>query len=187
MDESLNTEGQWNIRLARIEDMPRLLEIYSYYVEETSVSFEHETPSLEEFTQRYCDIIKKYPYLIMEVDGKIVGYSYANTFKGRVAYNWSVETTIYFDKDCRGGGKGQALYTELEKYLKRQNIVNTNACVTHPYSESVVFHEKMGFEKVAHFHKCGYKFHKWHDVVWLGKSIGNHEENMSDVIWFEDL
>lgn len=187
MKSSVTSEQTQQIRLATIEDVPRILEIYSYYVEETNVSFEYVAPTIEEFTQRYLDIIAKYPYLVMEVNDIVVGYAYATTFKGRMAYSWDVEATIYFHKDCKGGGKGRALYTELERYLKQQNIVNLYACVTHPYCESVIFHEKMGYEKVAHFHKCGYKFNKWHDMVWLAKSIGEHTDTMKDVIWFRDL
>lgn len=179
--------NNWKIRLAKVEDMPRLLEIYSYYVKETNISFEWEVPSLEEFTGRYTTMIEKYPYIVMEEDGVLVGYAYANTFKGRKAYNWSVETTIYLDKDYRGGGKGHALYIELEQYLKRQGILNVNACIVHPYSESVKFHTKMGFEMAGHFHKCGYKFDQWYDMVWMEKIIGEHTSNMPEVIWFKDL
>lgn len=182
-----NQETEWNVRLAILEDMPRLVEIYSYYVEETCVSFEYETPTLEEFTERFLSISKKYPYIVIESRGVIEGYAYANTFKGRAAYDWSVETTIYLEKSCRGEGRGQVLYAELEKYLKMQNILNANACVSNSHSESVKFHKKMGFEMVAHFHKCGYKLGKWHDMVWMEKIIGEHKEDMPNVIWFENL
>lgn len=175
------------IRIATEADMLRLLEIYAYYVEETSITFEWGVPSLEEFTGRYQTIIQKYPYLVMEEGGVIVGYAYANTFKGRKAYDWGVETTIYLEKDSRGGGRGVVLYEELENYLKQQNIVNLNSCVTNPDSESVRFHKKMGYEMVAHFHKCGYKFKQWHDMVWLEKIIGEHKNDMPDVIWFQEL
>ncbi len=180
-------DNKGKIRLATIEDVPRILEIYKYYVENTSISFEYDAPTLEEFKERYTTISKKYPYIVIEENGVIKGYAYANTFKARAAYNWSVEVSIYLDKECRGRGSGQALYTELEQYLKKQNIVNTNACVTYPNPNSMAFHKKMGFKEVAHFHECGYKFNEWHDMIWLEKSIGEHKGDMPDVIWFEDL
>lgn len=180
-------DNKWKIRLATSEDVPRILEIYAYYVENTSISFEYKAPSLEEFKVRYSEISKKYPYLVVEENGVIEGYAYANTFKAREAYNWSVEVSIYLDKESRGKGKGQALYTELEQYLKRQNIINANACVTYPNPGSMAFHKKMGFKEVAHFHECGYKFNEWHDMIWLEKSIGEHKLDMPNVIWFEDL
>lgn len=90
------------IRFATEEDAEELLRIYSYYVENTAITFEYDTPALDEFKYRIRTIKAMYPYLISEVDGKIVGYAYANTFKDRAAYDWAVETTIYLDKDARG-------------------------------------------------------------------------------------
>lgn len=181
-----------SVRVARLDDMERLTEIYAYYVEETNVSFEYEAPTVEEFTERYENIIKKYPYLVAEVDGKIVGYSYAGTFKPRMAYNWCVETTVYLDKECTGSGIGKALYTTLESYLLRQKIKNLYACITHPYSVSAEFHTRRGYKKVAHFEKCGYKFGKWHDMIWMEKiigekAIGEKLLEVEDVIWFSEL
>ncbi|MFI3172465.1 MAG: N-acetyltransferase family protein [Eubacteriales bacterium] len=180
-------ESKYIIRVATLEDMPRLLEIYSYYVAETTISFEYVVPTLEEFADRFKTIIKKYPYLVMEKNGEIVGYAYANTYKGRAAYDWCVETTIYLDKIQRGKGAGTQLYTALESYLKKQNILNLNACITYPNPRSIQFHERLGYEKNAHFHKCGYKFNEWHDMIWMEKIIGEHKLDMEDVIWFENL
>lgn len=59
------------VRDAKIEDAARILEIYAYYVEYTVISFEWDVPSLEEFENRMRDIMKKYPYLVIEQDGKI--------------------------------------------------------------------------------------------------------------------
>ena len=40
------------IRNATVEDAQALLDIYSYYVKDTAISFEYEVPSLEEFRDR---------------------------------------------------------------------------------------------------------------------------------------
>lgn len=175
------------VRLAQPEDMKRLCEIYAYYVEETNVSFEYEAPSVEEFTKRYENIIMKYPYLVAEIEGEIVGYSYANTFKARTAYSWCVETTIYLDKECAGRGAGRALYTTLERYLVRQNIKNLYAGIVNPYPLSEEFHGRMGFKQVALFEKCGYKFGKWQNMTWMEKVIGDKEDLVDDVIWFPNI
>ena len=114
------------IRIATTEDAEQLLRIYSYYVENTAITFEYEIPSLKEFQDRIKKILNRNPYLVAEQDGKITGYSYAGIFKDRAAYDWSVETTIYVDKDFHGKGIGKMLYTELERYLKLMNITNVN-------------------------------------------------------------
>lgn len=184
---NVTTDNNMNIRIATKGDMTRTLEIYSYYVENTNVSFEYDTPSLEEFIGRYEAIIKKYPYLVVELEGKIQGYAYANTFKGRTAYDWGVEMTIYLDKNCVGKGVGTALYSMLESYLRKQNILNLYVSIVYPYPRSILFHEKCGYKKVAHFEKCGYKFNEWHDMTWMEKVIGEHKKDTPAVIWFEEL
>ena len=83
------------IRTATANDAEAILNIYAYYVENTAITFEYDVPTLEEFTQRIENTLKKYPYLVAEKDGEILGYAYAGVFKDRAAYDWSAETTIY--------------------------------------------------------------------------------------------
>ena len=96
------------IRDACISDAPRLLEIYSYYVQHTAISFEYTTPTQEEFCRRMRHIMSRYPYLVAEVDGTVQGYAYAGAFVGRAAYDWSCELTIYLACDARKMGLGAA-------------------------------------------------------------------------------
>lgn len=170
------------------EDVEKILDIYAPYVTETAISFEYEVPTLEEFTKRIEKISEKYPYLVVEIDDKIVGYAYASTFKERAAYNWSVETSIYLAKDVKGNGIGRMLYEALEEALKKRNILNANACITYADEEdeyhnngSMYFHEKIGYKLVGRFHKCGYKFGKWYDMIWMEKMLGEHTENPGKV------
>ena len=94
------------IRNVELSDAEVLVEIYRPYVENTTISFEYETPSVDEFRSRIENISKKYPYIVMVEDDEIVGYAHAGTFKGRKAYDRSVETTIYVREDKKGGGYG---------------------------------------------------------------------------------
>ncbi|MBO7699474.1 MAG: GNAT family N-acetyltransferase, partial [Eubacteriaceae bacterium] len=89
------------IRSASADDAERLLEIYTYYVKYTAVSFEYEGPTLGEFTSRIENTLKKYPYLVLEEDGVITGYAYAGVFKARAAYERSCELSVYVDRDGR--------------------------------------------------------------------------------------
>ena len=118
------------IRLANLNDAKRILQIYRPYVENTAITFEYTVPTLEEFKSRIVSIVKKYPYIVAEIDGKIMGYAYANTFKNREAYERSVETSIYVDENSRGKVLGLQLYKALENLLKKQGILNVNACIT---------------------------------------------------------
>ncbi len=168
------------------EDVSQLLSIYAPYVEKTAISFEYEIPSLEEFRGRIRDISSKFPYIKAVIDGEIVGYAYATTFKGRKAYDWSVETTVYVREDCKRGGVGRKLYDVLEKSLKDMGILNVNACIAYLdgdrtddnlTNDSCRFHEKMGYRIVGIFHDSGYKFGKWYDMIWMEKMLGEHNDN----------
>jgi len=166
------------IRDVNEKDAERLVEIYSYYVKNTAVSFEYDAPTVEEFADRIKKISSKYPYLVCEVDGKVVGYVYAGRYRERKAFDWTVETSIYIDKDCRKQGIGRVLYKELETRLKAQGIVSLLASIAYVEPEdeyltndSVIFHNKLGYEKVAHMKKVGYKFGRWYDLVWAEKII----------------
>lgn len=182
------------IRVARIEDAKVLLEIYRPYVEKTAISFEYDVPSLAEFKGRMEKTLRKYPYLVAENSGEIIGYTYAGPFVGRAAYDWGIETTIYIREDMKRLGAGKKLYEALEKILKAQNILNMNACIGYPDIEdeylnknSVEFHSHIGFKMVGEFHKCGYKFGRWYNMVWMEKIIGEHKENQLAVIDFQCL
>lgn len=170
------------------KDAQTLLDIYAPYVDETAVSFEYEVPSLEEFTSRIKSISSKYPYIKIEEDDEVLGYAYASTFKGRKAYDWSVEITVYVKNDSKHRGCGRVLYETLEKSLSKMGITNMNACIAMPIgddpyltSDSYEFHKKMGFELVGTFHHSGYKFGRWYDMVWMEKIIGNHSSEPRSV------
>ena len=123
-----------------------------------------------------------------------MGYAYTGLFKGRAAYDWAVETSIYIRQDCHGMGIGKELYHMIEVYRRKQSICNLYACIAYPEVEdeyltqnSVRFHEHMGFEQIGRFHQCGYKFHRWYDMVRMEKILLEHTEQQADVIWFQDL
>ena len=169
------------IRSATERDAERLLEIYGYYVEHTAISFEYDIPGLEEFRGRIANTLRKYPYLVLEEDGVIVGYAYAGVFKGRAAYDHCCEMTIYLDHDAKGKGYGRTLYNALEEELRKIGIINLYACIGDPVQEdeyltkdSEHFHQHMGYTKVGEFHKCGYKFGRWYNMIWMEKIIDGH-------------
>ena len=184
-------ENSITIRTAREEDAEELLKIYEPYVRETAVTFEYKVPEVEEFTARIRKTLCRYPYLVAMQGEDIVGYTYASPFHERKAYDWAVEVSVYVKRDKRKLGIGRKLYQALESELKKMNIVNVNACIAYPAFEnryltddSVRFHERMGYQMVGRFHKCGYKFHRWYDMVWMEKHIGEHLENQPEVVAF---
>ena len=170
------------IRCATVNDAEALLKIYAYYVENTAITFEYEVPSVEEFQQRIANTLKKYPYLVVEKEGMILGYAYAGVFKDRAAYDWSAEVTIYLKYDAVKSGLGRKLYEELETEMKKRGFLNLYACIGYPIEEdeyltrnSAEFHAHLGYQTVGEFHKCGYKFGRWYNMIWMEKLLGEHK------------
>lgn len=162
---------QISLRPATPTDAPKLLEIYAPYVTDSVITFEQELPDLQEFKSRIKNTLTAFPYYVALVDGEIAGYAYASSFRSRTSYDWTAETTVYIHEDYHGFGLGKRLYTALEETLKSQGIVTMIACIAHPNPPSTLFHQAMGFSKVGHFTKCGYKMGQWIDVVWMEKYI----------------
>ncbi len=187
-------EQEFTIRKASVIDAAAILAIYAPYVEETAITFEYTVPTLSEFKERIRNVLKKYPYIVAEKGGTIAGYAYVSPFHERAAYSWAVETSIYIDKNLRKTGLGKRLYNALEDILKKQGILNLNACIAYPEKEdryltknSVEFHEHLGYSMVGEFHKCGYKFNRWYNMVWMEKTIGDHLSEQPPVKSFDEV
>ncbi|MCF0238271.1 MAG: N-acetyltransferase [Sphaerochaetaceae bacterium] len=166
------------IRKAILEDAKAILDIYSPYVEKTAISFEYETPSLEDFKKRVASTLLRYPYFVAQEGNEITGYAYGGVFKGRAAYDHCCEISVYVRKDKRRNGVGKALYNAMFESLKVMGIKNVYAIVAFPIKEdrfltldSVRFHEKMGFTTVGHLNKCGFKFGSYYDVLYMEKIL----------------
>lgn len=158
------------IRPARPSDAESLRAVYAPYVERTAVTFEYAVPDTEEFARRVAAVTKTYPWLAAEENGQIA------------AYGWAAEVSIYAAWDRRGEGLGRRLYAALEAALRAQGLQNLNACIAWPAADdpfltkaSARFHERMGYRRAAHFHRCGLKFGRWYDMIWMEKLIGAHE------------
>ena len=182
------------IRVATKDDAAELLAIYRPYVETTAVTFEYEVPTVEEFARRIESTTAKFPYLVAEFGGQIIGYTYASPFRVRAAYAWSVETSIYVRRDMKQRGVGRQLYERLEILLARQNVTNMYACIASlhgddPYltRDSIEFHSHMGYRMVGEFKKCAYKFGRWYSVAMMEKVVGAHNMPQDEVIPFPAL
>lgn len=176
------------VRSAVPADVPRLLAIYDWYVRHTAVTFDYETPSPAAFRRKMETVMAAYPYLVLETDGTVCGYAYAGPFVGRAAYDWACETTIYLDPDHRGAGLGRILYQALFDALREMGILNLYACIGSPEGEdpyltdaSENFHSRMGFARVGTFRRCGYKFGRWYNMIWMEKLLGEHRPDPTPV------
>lgn len=183
-----------SVRNAVMADAERILEIYDYYVKNTAITFEYDTPSMEEFKARMARIMNRYPYLVIEEDKVLQGYAYADVFVGRAAYGWSCELTVYLDHKTRKNGMGRTIYEALERELQQMGMLNLYACIGYPeandeylITDSADFHAHMGFAKIGEFHKCRHKFDRWYNMIWMEKIIGEHRDKQPPIICYPEL
>ena len=159
------------IRFAAPADAGRILEIYAPYITDTVISFEYDVPSLADFTARVEKISSKYPYLVYERDGVVVGYAYASPYIERAAYDYTVDLSVYVDAAYCGQSIGECLYAALLDILAKQGFYNTYACITATNRNSLNFHKRMGFTDAGTHPLAGFKHGKWLDVCWYYKRL----------------
>ena len=152
------------IREVKKQDARAIADIYNYYITDTIVTFEEEVVQGGEMSNRIENISSKFPWIVYEKDGAVVGYAYANHWKSRCAYRYSVETTVYLKHGEEGKGIGSLLYQELISRAKDMGCHVLIGGISLPNAGSIALHEKFGFEKIALFKEVGFKFDKWIDV-----------------------
>lgn len=152
-------------------DAAGVLAVYAPYIEHTAVTFETEVPDEASFRRRMERIAEGFPYLILEIDGEIAGYAYAQREAERAAYAWNAELSIYLAEEWTGHGLGKPLYALLIDLLAMQGYINLYADITGSNAGSIAMHRSMGFEQIGRHVKTGYKFGKWHDTVWLCRRL----------------
>lgn len=162
-------DDQGVIRHATALDAPGVAAIYEPFVRHTAVSFEVEPPTASEIAARMA---RSLAWLVLEQEGRVLGYAYAAPFHERAAYRWAVEVSIYLAEDVRGRGWGRWLLDELLKGLTLRGFVTAFAGTTLPNPASVGLFESAGFEKIAHQKNVGFKLGAWHDVGWWQRQLG---------------
>lgn len=154
-----------SIRSVQVSDAAEITGIYNPYVRDTCISFETAPVEAAEMAQRISETLEAgLPWLVAEASGEVVGYAYASKWKGRCAYQYSVETTVYLMASQAGKGIGRLLYTALIDVLRASGMHALIGGIALPNAASVGLHEHLGFKKVAHFEQVGYKQDRWVDV-----------------------
>lgn len=165
------------IRFADPTDAADLVAIYGFYVTESVISFEYDVPTVAEFASRIRTIQQQFPYLIAELDGRLVGYAYASQHNDRTAYQWSANTSVYIHPDSHRRGTARQLYTRLFELLCQQGYYNVFAGITLPNPKSEAFHQAMGFERIGTYQNSGYKLGAWHSVAWFQRLLQPYPAN----------
>jgi L-amino acid N-acyltransferase YncA len=159
------------IRLATAADAPAIAAIYAPHVIGTPITFECEPPSADEMAARIARTLPRWPWLVREDAGRLLGYAYAGPFAERVCYRWSVASSVYVQPEHFRRGIGRGLYAALLSLLAEQGFRSAYAGITLPNEGSFGLHQAMGFKPVGVYHDAGHKLGRWHDVAWLQRAL----------------
>ncbi len=160
------------IRPAIETDIDGCLDIYAPIVRDTAISFEYEPPTRDELARRLLDASHSKLTLVAADGARLAGYAYATQFRGRPAYDWSVESSVYVHPDFRRCGVARSLYRVLLGGLRIAGYRMVIAGITQPNPASVQLHEQLGFKRVGVTANVGYKFDKWHGVGFWELDLG---------------
>ena len=157
-----------NIRLANpLRDARQVAAIYYPYVINTHITFEYVPPDGSVITSRMKSQQEKFPWLVCEHEGELMGFAYGSSFRSQQAYDWSVETTIYVREAAHNLGIGSALYETLIKCLRLQGYMSAVGVIALPNEPSVSLHNKFGYKKIGILPDAGYKSGSWYGVaIW---------------------
>ena len=175
------------IRRAVEPDGAALAEIYAPYVTNTVISFEMTPPDPREMGERIANCLVNCPWLVAELNGRIAGYAYAGPHSGRAAYNWSADISVYLHEDFHRRGIGRSLYDTLIHILRHQGYHALFAGISLPNNASRAIHTALGMREVGIYREVGYKFGRWHDVMWMGMTISSQDQPLKPPTPFSAL
>jgi phosphinothricin acetyltransferase len=162
------------LRQSSEQDIPAITAIYAHHVTHGTGTFETTPPTEADMAARRSDVLgKALPYLVAELQGRVVGFAYCQWFKPRPAYRFSAEDSIYLDPDAAGQRIGNKLLTELVRQAEAAGIRKLIAVIGDSgNARSIGVHRSVGFRHVGTIEACGWKFGRWLDIVMMEKSVG---------------
>jgi L-amino acid N-acyltransferase YncA len=160
------------MRPYRPDDIPAVTRIYGHYVRETVITFETSEPDETEMATRFSTISGKgHPLLIGEIDGEVIGYAYASTYRPREAYRFTCEDSIYLAPSAVGHGIGGQMLARLIAESSKTGLKQMIAVITAERENSIRLHTKHGFHMVGRYEAVGYKFDRWLDIVHMQRAL----------------
>lgn len=163
-----------NIRPAKIKDIPTITEIYNEAILNTTATFDTEPKSVEDRTEWFNNHGSKYPVLVSESDGNVIGWASLTKWSDRCAYEKTAEVSVYVHKDYRGNGIGKKLLEALTVAGEKTGIHYMLARISEGNKASIHLHEIFGFEHIGVMREVGFKFGKFLDVTLMQKVFSNN-------------
>jgi L-amino acid N-acyltransferase YncA len=164
------------MRNASERDAGACAAIYAPYVTDTAVTFELDPPTAAQMAERIATASQGHAWLVLQDEGRVVGYAYAGRSHARAAYRWACEVSVYLEMGRRRTGGGRAIYEALFTQLLARGYRTAIAGMTLPNEASVGLHRAMGFEPVGTYRDIGFKQGAWHDVAWMQRVLAGGED-----------
>jgi L-amino acid N-acyltransferase YncA len=168
--------GQPIVRDASERDAAACAAIYAPYVIDTAITFESEPPSPADMAVRIGTALRSHAWVVLENEGRVVGYAYGGRFQSRAAYRWACEVSVYVASGRRRTGSGRHLYEALFRRLAARGFRVAVAGMTLPNDASVGLHRALGFEPVGTYRGIGFKHGRWHDVALVQRTLATGQD-----------
>jgi L-amino acid N-acyltransferase YncA len=169
----------FRIRLATLDDLPAIRDIYNYYVANSTCTFQLDPETEEERLAWFTSRTPAHPVTVAEIDKEVIAWGSLSRWNSRCAYQHSVEASIYVKEGLHRKGLGRALLIDL---IERAKAIGHHTIIGGACSEqqaSLALQESVGFGRIGCFHEVGYKFGRWLDVVYMELLLGNEKASVS--------
>lgn len=160
------------IRPYQVIDVAAILEIINDAILKSTALYDYQPRTLENQMAIFEDkLAKGFPIIVATINEEVVGFGYYSEFRFREAYKFTVEHSVYANKDCIGKGIGKLIMKRLIELAKAQKLHTMIAVIDAENESSISFHDKFGFETVGIIKESGFKFDRWLDSVIMQKML----------------
>jgi L-amino acid N-acyltransferase YncA len=166
-----NDTLQVMIRNAKFEDLPGILRIYNYVVKTSAATFDLKEQTIEERRNWFFEHGERYPLIVAEQNGQVIGYSSLSKFRDKPGYNRTVESSVYVEERFQGMGIGKRLMREILDRAVGLGYHVVIAGIAGGNERSERLHLSLGFQCIGFFKEVGFKFGSWQDVSFYRKQL----------------
>lgn len=158
-------------RNVRLEDLCRLKEIYTYYIENSTATFHINKVSDDEMKKILFHEDSLYESFAIIKENNIIGYVLLAPYSKREAFRISAEVTIYLDNNVTSKGIGYKALEFIEEVARKKGIKTLLSLICGENYKSVRLFEKAGYYKCAHMKRVGKKFDRILDLLIYEKEL----------------
>ncbi|WP_324069756.1 MAG: N-acetyltransferase family protein [Flavobacterium sp.] len=160
------------IRDYQIQDCKAIIEIINDAILNSTALYDYNIRTLNTQEAIFEEKLHKgFPVIVAESNNEVVGFGYYSEFRFREAYKFTVEHSVYANKNAIGKGIGKLLLNELIETAKKQNLHTMIGVIDSENTNSIDFHKKFGFEEVGFIKESGFKFDRWLHSVLVQKML----------------